>query len=195
MTNTHRFTALFMAWLLALFLLLAHATAHAQPHTLEGRIVGVTDGDTVTLLDAHHTQTKIRLAGIDAPESRMPYGQKAKAYLATLVFGKDVVAVTSKLDRYGRTIATLMVAGQDANLAMVQAGLAWHYKQYAREQPRTEAMAYAQAEVLARAQGLGLWQDAEPMAPWDWRHARHTSASYRTTRQKLCRCLNRLAFN
>ncbi len=180
MTNTHRFTTIFMAWLLVLLLFLAQATSHAQPRTLEGRIVGVTDGDTVTLLDAHHTQTKIRLAGIDAPESRMPYGQKAKAYLATLVFGKDVVAVTSKLDRYGRTIATLMVAGQDTNLAMVQAGLAWHYKQYAREQQKAEAMAYAQAEVLARTRGLGLWQDADPVAPWDWRHTRQKYKTVRT---------------
>lgn len=159
------------AILLSALLALAGPAAHAEPQHLQGHIVGVTDGDTVTLLDTNHTPIKIRLAGIDAPESRMPYGQKAKAYLASLVFDKDVVAVTRKQDRYGRTIATLLVAGQDANLAMVEAGLAWHYKQYAKEQPKAEALAYAQAENVARERHLGLWQDEVLVAPWDWRHS------------------------
>ena len=176
MTNRPRFDTPLMAWLTALLLALAQTTACAEPQVLNGRIVGVTDGDTVTLLDEHNTLHKIRLAGIDAPESSMPYGQKAKAYLASMVFGQNVVARTRKQDRYGRTIATLMLGTQDANLAMVQAGLAWHYKQYAREQPKAEAMAYAQAEEWARARGLGLWQDSEPTAPWDWRHCRQRHA-------------------
>ena len=173
MTNSQQFKTSISAWLLALLLVLLQPSAHAE--ALAGRIVGVTDGDTVTLLDNNKTLYKVRLTGIDAPESRMPYGQKAKTYLSSLVFGKDVVAITRKHDRYGRTLATLMVDGQDANLEMVQAGLAWHYKQYAREQPRAEALAYAQAEELAREQHLGLWQDVEPVAPWDWRHGRHSN--------------------
>jgi len=176
MFTTLQSTTFKLFWMLTLILVLIQPAANAQPGHLEGRIVGVTDGDTVTLLDANNTRYKIRLAGIDAPESRMPYGQKAKAYLAELVFGKEVIASTRKLDRYGRTIATLVVEGKDANLAMLQAGLAWHYKQYAREQPEVEAIAYALAEVEAREKKLGLWQDVEPMAPWDWRHAPRANA-------------------
>lgn len=169
MTNLCRPMALPWTWLIALTLAFAPMAADAQSWVLEGRIVRVTDGDTVTLLDANNHQHKIRLAGIDAPESQMPYGRKAKTYLASLVLGQHVIAHVHKLDRYGRTIATLMLGAQDANLAMVQAGMAWHYKQYAEEQPRAEALAYAQAEEQARERCLGLWQDASPIAPWVWR--------------------------
>ena len=104
----------------------------------------------------------------------MPYGRTAKAYLATLVLGQNVTALTRKQDRYGRTVATLMLGQQDVNLAMIEAGLAWHYKQYAKEQPAAEAQSYAQAKERARANGLGLWQDSGPIAPWDWRRSRRT---------------------
>lgn len=155
-----------------LLLVLLHATAHAGPLILKGRIVRVTDGDTFTLLDERQTLRKIRLAGIDAPESAMPYGLHATLYLESLVFGKNVEAVTYKQDRYGRTVATLMFGAQDVNLAMLQAGLAWHYKHYAKEQPAAQAQAYAQAEVLARTKNLALWQDSDATAPWVWRKSR-----------------------
>ena len=156
----------------ALLLVLLQAATHAAPALLPGRVVRVTDGDTVTLQDEHQTLHKIRLAGIDAPESKMPYGQTATLFLTALVLGKEVTAVSYKQDRYGRTIATLMLGAQDVNLAMIQAGLAWHYKHYAKEQPAAEARAYAQAEDLARAQHLALWQNSDPTAPWDWRASR-----------------------
>lgn len=181
MTNRIRSKILCRArWLVAikrlftsvLLLVLLQAAAHAMPLILQGRIVRVMDGDTVTLLDEHQTLHKIRLAGIDAPESAMPYGHQATMYLVALVFGKAVEAVTYKQDRYGRTVATLMLGAQDINLAMLQAGLAWHYKHYAKEQPAVQAMAYAQAEELARSKNLALWQDRDPNAPWDWRKSR-----------------------
>ena len=167
-------------WLLAvkrlfttvLLLVLLLTTTLAEPLILQGRVVRVTDGDTVTLLDEHEALHKIRLAGIDAPESAMPYGHQATLYLASLVFGENVEAVTYKQDRYGRTVATLMHGEQDINLAMLQAGLAWHYKHYAKEQPAAQALAYAQAEELARTQNLALWKDSDPCAPWDWRKSR-----------------------
>lgn len=155
-----------------LLLVLLQATAYAGPLILQGRIVRVTDGDTVTLLDERQTLHKIRLAGIDAPESAMPYGQQAALHLAALVLGKAVEAVTYKQDRYGRTVATLMLGEQDVNLAMLQAGLAWHYKHYAKEQPAAQAQAYAQAEALARTRNLALWQDSDPDEPWNWRKNR-----------------------
>lgn len=164
-------------WLLtsAMLLALFHATGHAGAMLVHGHIVRVTDGDTVTLQDQYQTLHKIRLAGIDAPESAMPYGQAATLFLTAMVSGKDVEAVTYKQDRYGRTIATLMLGTQDINLAMIQAGLAWHYKLYAKEQPAEQAQTYAQAEEIARAQHLALWQDSDPTAPWDWRADRRPS--------------------
>lgn len=149
-------------------------TALAAPDdapTLKGRIVRVSDGDTVTLQTQGST-TQIRLAGIDAPESNMPHGPQAKAHLAAMVLGKEVVAIVQKKDRYGRTIATLMMNTKDINLAMLQAGMAWHYKRYEREQSRDQASAYSQSEQLAQTAGLGLWSQADAVPPWAWRQAR-----------------------
>ncbi len=155
-------------------LALVQATGHAGTALLQGRVVNVTDGDTVTLLDDQQVLHKIRLAGIDAPESAMPYGHEAGRFLAGMVLGKVVKAVTYKQDRYGRTIATLMVGKQDVNLAMIKAGLAWHYKHYAKDQPADEALAYEQAENSARAKHLALWQATAPTAPWGWRANRRS---------------------
>ena len=165
--SAHWLFALKRLFTSVLLLVLLQATTHAEPLILQGRIVRVTDGDTVTLLDELQTQHKIRLAGIDAPESAMAYGLHATLYLVSLVLGKTVEAVTYKQDRYGRTVATLMFGEQDINLSMIQVGLAWHYKKYAGEQPAEEARTYAQAEVLARTKNLALWQDSDATAPWD----------------------------
>ena len=146
--------------------------AHQHRQELSGAVQRVIDGDTLVLLDATQTRRTLRLAGIDAPESRMRYGQQATAYLAALAMGHEVVATTYMQDRYGRSIATLKVDGKDVNLAMIQTGLAWHYTKYAKEQPIGEAALYAAAQQLARAHGLGLWRDECPVAPWAWRQGR-----------------------
>ncbi len=151
----------------------AFADANTAP-TLQGRIVQVSDGDTVTL-QTETSHIKIRLAGIDAPESKMPYGPEAQAHLAAMVLGQEVRAYVQKKDRYGRTIATVMLNTKDVNLAMVQAGMAWHYKQYEREQTARDAAAYAQTETQARSQGIGLWQVQLPIPPWEWRHTRRST--------------------
>ncbi len=158
---------------LTLALLMAH-TALAESATtpaLQGQIVRVSDGDTVTL-QSETGPLKIRLAGIDAPESQMPHGREAKAHLAAMVLGKEVQAIVHKKDRYGRTIATLMLNTKDVNLAMLQAGMAWHYKQYEREQTKDQASAYSQSEQLAQTAGRGLWSQADAVPPWAWRQAR-----------------------
>jgi endonuclease YncB( thermonuclease family) len=174
---THWQAAMKRLFASVLLLLLLQATGHTAPLILKGRIVWVADGDTVTLLDERKTLHKIRLAGIDAPETAMPYGRQATLHLASLVLGKHVDAATYKQDRYGRTVATLLLGAQDINLAMIQAGLAWHYKRYAKEQPAAEAQAYAQAEVLAQTNNLALWQDSDPCTPWDWRKSRRVRPS------------------
>ena len=141
-----------------------------QATTIEGRVVGVADGDTITVLDASDTQHKIRLAGIDAPEKHQPFGQRSKESLSDLVFGRAVMVETDKRDKYGRNVGKVLVDGNDANLEKVKRGLACHYKQYEKEQPANDRVEYAVAEGAARASRLGLWADAEPVAPWEFRH-------------------------
>lgn len=136
---------------------------------LQGRVVGIADGDTVTVLDATNTQFKIRLMGIDAPEKKQAFGQKSKEHLSELVFNKQVSVEYTKKDKYGRTVGKVIVDGVDANLEQVKAGLAWHYKQYQREQSAKDIAAYVLAEELARNESRGLWTDAEPVPPWEWR--------------------------
>lgn len=132
---------------------------------VEGKIVGVSDGDTVTLLTAEKTQVKVRLHGIDAPEKDQAFGQKSKENLSKLVFGKQVLVVTHGEDKYGRTIGEIMVEKNSANLEQVKAGFAWHYLQYAKDRKDL-----AEAEAAARKGKLGLWSEVNPMAPWEFRH-------------------------
>ena len=141
--------------------------------SFSGRVVGVADGDTVTVLVNEHDQYRIRISGIDAPEKKQAFGQKAKAKMSELVFGKDVVVAWSKKDRYGRTLGIVMVDGQDAGLALLRSGLAWHYKQYQREQSADDRERYSAAEVVARSEQLGLWADSESIPPWEWRHKKY----------------------
>ena len=148
----------------------------AATDSLSGRIVSVADGDTVTLLDANLRQHRIRLSGIDAPEKRQPFGNRSRLHLGALVFGKQVTAHCPKTDRYKRAVCRIEVDGIDANLAQVEAGMAWHYKAYAREQSPADRRRYAKAEDRARETRLGLWADRAPVAPWDFRKARKNTA-------------------
>lgn len=141
----------------------------AQADTLVGEVVGLADGDTVTVLDAQKTQHKIRLAGIDAPEKGMPWGQKSKEALSDRVYRRIVTVEWHKQDRYGRLIGKILVDGQDANLAQVADGMAWHYKDYAQEQTPDDRARYAKAELDARSARRGLWAEPEPIPPWAWR--------------------------
>lgn len=160
-------TMLFLRAIL-LATLLAASPTWAQT-LIVGKVVALADGDTLTVLDADHVQHKIRLAGIDTPERKQPFGQRAKQHLSDLVFGRKVEVEAEKLDRYGRRVGKVLIDGRDANLALVVAGLAWHYKKYQREQSEADRLLYALAEDEARARGLGLWRDTAPIAPWDWR--------------------------
>ncbi len=165
MKNAHFTLALFVVATILTGLFAAQV--HAE--ILSGRVVGVADGDTVTVLDASRQQHKIRLMGIDAPEKKMPYGNRSKQSLSDMVFDRQVQVEYSKKDRYGRTVGKIIVGGVDANLAQIKAGMAWHYKQYQRDQSVADRAAYAQAEEEARTSMRGLWKDTDPMPPWDWR--------------------------
>ena len=150
----------------------------AQADTLLGRVVGVADGDTVTVLDANRQQHKIRLQGIDAPEKAQPFGEKSKQNLSRLVFGKDVLVEWEKRDRYKRIVGKVWVQPAscptcpmtlDAGHAQITVGLAWWFRKYAREQSPQDRGAYEFSEQEARARRVGLWSNPDPMPPWEWR--------------------------
>lgn len=143
--------------------------AAQQARVLEGKVVNVHDGDTVTLLKQDNKKTPIRLQGIDAPELKQAFGADSQKNLSQMVLGKQVTIVWTKLDKYRRTVGTIMLDGQDINIRQVKAGLAWHFKKYEDEQEPEDRTKYAAAELEARSAKLGLWKDPNPTPPGDWR--------------------------
>lgn len=137
--------------------------------TIRGKIVSIADGDTVTLLDAQQVQHKIRLSGIDAPEKRQAFGDKSKAALSECAFGKMADVEANKKDRYGRWVGKVIVMNKDCNLRQIELGLAWHYKQYEREQDVDDRSIYADAEYRAQIEKVGLWSEAGQTPPWKFR--------------------------
>jgi endonuclease YncB( thermonuclease family) len=145
------------------------STAPGGSQTLTGRVVRIADGDTVTVLDATNTQHRIRLQGIDAPESHQAFGTQSKKSLSDMIFDKDVTVIYDKTDQYGRLVGKILLNGKDVNLEQVKAGMAWHYKEYEREQSPEDRDLYARAEDEARAARRGLWVDANPTEPGEFR--------------------------
>jgi endonuclease YncB( thermonuclease family) len=143
---------------------------------VQGRVVGVHDGDTFTLLQIGNQQIKVRLAEIDTPESKQPYGNKAKQELFRLIFGKTVTVNIQDTDRYGRTVGRVFVDTLDVNAEMIRRGAAWVYRKYAKDQT------LYQLEAQAKQEKRGLWNlpDSERVPPWEWRHAKHGNTSTRT---------------
>ena len=139
-------------------------TSFAPHYDLSGRVIRVADGDTLTLLDAGNTQHKIRLHGIDTPERGQPYGNAARDALEAHVAGQRIGVDVQDTDRYGRTVGTVYRNGQNINLALVRDGWAWWYERYARNDRQL-----AQAQREAKAARRGLWQDSNPIPPWEWR--------------------------
>lgn len=148
---------------------LCSAGSNTFAATLTGEVVGLADGDTITVLDETKTQHKVRLAGIDAPEKNQPFGARSRQNLADLVFRRTVVVEWRKTDRYGRIVGKVLVAETDAGLEQVRAGMAWHYKAYAREQSTDDRSSYAAAEVESRESHRGIWQQPVPTPPWEFR--------------------------
>jgi endonuclease YncB( thermonuclease family) len=136
---------------------------------LRGTVVGVTDGDTITVLDGEKRKHKIRLAGVDAPEKHQGFAERSKQHLSSLAFKKLATLDCYKTDQYRRQVCGVWVEGKDVALAQVQAGLAWHYKRFEKEQTTTERASYARAEDDARASRIGLWKDERPVPPWEFR--------------------------
>jgi len=134
-----------------------------------GKVVGVADGDTVTVLDAQQRRHRIRLLGIDAPEQNQAFGQKSKQSLSDQVFGHEVTVESTHKDRFDRLVGKLWMRDVDVNLVQIQRGMAWHFKHYARDQIPADRSSYYNAEQQARQARLGLWQDADPLPPWQFR--------------------------
>ena len=142
-------------------------TAHAD--VLLGHVVGVSDGDTITVLDDNKQRHVIRLMGIDAPEKAQAFGQRAKLSLSDLVFNRDVSVTWFKKDRYGRTVGQVYADDTDVGLEQIKRGLAWHYKQYEREQSVEDRSRYSIAEEQARIAKEGLWNNELPIEPSKFR--------------------------
>ena len=158
----------FALWLTAG--LLWGGSAWAQ--VVSGKVVGVSDGDTITLLTSGNRSVKVRLDGIDAPESRQDFGQRSKQMASDLMFGKQVSVEVRDRDRYGRTVGVVSVGGVDVNRAMVSAGMAWWYRQYA---PGNRALELAESD--ARAAKRGLWSSPSPVPPWEFRRGGRSGMS------------------
>ncbi|WP_299702131.1 thermonuclease family protein [uncultured Pontibacter sp.] len=140
------------------------ATPESETPAIPGdRVVGVKDGDTFELLRGGQTVT-VRLYGIDTPEKNQAYGQRAKQFASDLAFGKNVRLIEHNKDRYGRTVGTIILPdGRNLNEEMVREGYAWHYTAYSKDKN------LANLEADARRFKRGLWQDPNPIAPWDFR--------------------------
>jgi endonuclease YncB( thermonuclease family) len=130
--------------------------------TIVGQVVGVHDGDTLTLRTEEET-IKVRLAGIDTPELGQPFGSNAKQALSAVAFGKTATIKSSSKDRYGRTLGHVFVDDQAINTMLVRTGMAWHYRQYDKTKELEDAERYAKENKI------GLWAEKTPIAPWDWR--------------------------
>ena len=158
-----------MAFGAALALLVSLAVPSCRPthrqQPFQARVVGVSDGDTLTVL-TDMTRVKIRLNGVDCPEKGQAFGTRAKTFTSDLAFKKIVTVRPLGKDRYGRTLADVVLPdGRVLNRELVAAGLAWHYTRYSDDR------ALAKLERQARDQGVGIWSEARPVAPWEFRAA------------------------
>lgn len=141
---------------------LSALSAHAD---FTGKVIRILDGDTLEVL-VDRKPMRVRLAQIDAPEKSQPFGTRSRQRLAELAFGREVIVREHGQDRYGRHLGTVVTDGQDVNRAMVEAGMAWAYRQYLNDRTLLTT------EAAARRSGRGLWADPEPVAPWLWRSRR-----------------------
>ncbi|MEI6262359.1 MAG: thermonuclease family protein [Deltaproteobacteria bacterium] len=136
-------------------------------NTISGKVVSVTDGDTITVLDSSNTQHKIRIYGVDCPESHQDYGQKAKQFTSDLVFGKTVEIKIMDTDRYGRTVGIVNIDSKSLNAELIINGMAWFYGQYCKE---SFCPQWNQYQEEAKNRKIGLWSMQNPIPPWEFRH-------------------------
>ena len=156
-----------------LVLLLFGSMPACAQQVLDGTVVAIADGDTLTLLTEQNTQLKVRLSQVDTPERGQPYANRSRQALAELVFGKNVRVTVVDTDRYGRTVGRVSVGELDVASELVSSGAAWVYRRYATD-PRLYAL-----EEQAREQGRGLWglPESQRIPPWEWRRQKRRQRS------------------
>lgn len=142
--------------------LLALSFVGIAQEPFRGSVVGVMDGDTLSVLRDGRGFT-IRVHGIDCPEHGQDFSARAKQFTSARVFGKTVTVEPRGSDRYSRLVARVVIDGDDLGLALVTAGLAWHATPYSSDAD------LARAEATARNARVGLWTAPNPLAPWDYR--------------------------
>jgi endonuclease YncB( thermonuclease family) len=157
--------------------------------TLSGKVVAVTSGDSITVQDQRKKQHKVRLAGISAPEKHQPFGNRSEQRLADLLYSKDVDVEWKKYDRYGRIVGKVTLADPktchlfqikcpktlDAGLDQIRAGLAWHYRDYKKDQSAEDRYEYSSTELHAQTSRIGLWSNRFPFPPWERTDQRSTA--------------------
>lgn len=131
--------------------------------TISGKVIGISDGDTITVLDADKVQYKIRLSCIDTPEKGQDFGTRAKEVLSSMIWNRQVNVQYSKTDQYGRLIGTVSMGSLLVNYEQVKQGMAWAYRKYCQD------CKYYDAEKYARNNMIGIWSKPNPIPPWEWR--------------------------
>jgi endonuclease YncB( thermonuclease family) len=154
------------------------ACAQVYASTYEGKVVGVSDGDTLTVLISGR-QTKVRLAEIDAPEKRQSFGERSKQSLSDLVYGKRVEVKHEDRDHYGRIVGRVYTEGLDVNAEQIKRGMAWIYRKYNRDR------SLLTLEQEARGAKRGLWTEPNPIPPWEYRHGGKGSSVRRGTPERI----------
>jgi micrococcal nuclease len=147
-----------------LLLIIIFFSIPVSSQTLEGKVVGITDGDTFKLLVQDSILHRIRVANIDCPEKKQPFSAKAKQFTSDAIFGKIVKVNVLSTDRYGRFIGvTTYNDSLILNRDLLKNGLAWHFVRYSND------MTLEELELTARKKKIGLWQEESPIPPWEWR--------------------------
>ncbi|WP_107688849.1 thermonuclease family protein [Neisseria wadsworthii] len=151
---------------------------HAPAQTIyQAKVVAVSDGDTIRVIDRNGQKRKIRMAYIDAPELQQAHSEASRKNLTTLLEGQTVDVTVFERDRYQREVAQVKLNGRDINLAQLENGHAWHHVSIAKKkQSKTDYRIYAQAELNARSKHLGLWHTRNPQAPWHFRKEQRQNA-------------------
>lgn len=146
-----------------LFYLLFILSGYLFSNELTGKVIHISDGDTVHILTHEKEKYKIRLNDIDAPENKQDFGNKSKENLKKYIYNKNVSVIYNNKDKYGRILGTIYLNNQDINLQQIKDGFAWVYRKYSKNH------FYYKAEKEAQNTKKGLWQDKNPIAPWIYR--------------------------
>lgn len=148
-----------------LVLIACCVAVRAEANEIHARVVGITDGDTITVLTEQRRQMRVRLAQIDAPERRQPFGDRARDMLSQLVFERRVRIVAVGTDRNRRVIGRVFVGSLDVNAEMVRRGGGWVFRRY------SDDPMLLRLESEARSARRGIWAlpEAQRLPPWEWR--------------------------